>query len=121
MAATAARCGIVGTEEYKHEFAKIHPILASVGAKSSPEAATEQEDPSIFSAVADQEPASKVLGSGEQGHFNVERMEKWVARLQRLYPWVVGVRRVRGDGSIARYPTRVLGIHELNRHCKGLP
>jgi len=48
-------------------------------------------------------------------------MEKWVSRLQRLYPWVVGARRVRGEGSIARYPTRILDLHELNRHSKGLP
>jgi hypothetical protein len=104
----AARCGIGQSEAYEREHAKVNPILSSVGAKTLPPAA-EQEDP------------SKVLGQDEQGHFDVERTVNWTRRIQRLYPWVVGVRRVRGEGAIAHYPTRLLEMHELARHGKGLP
>jgi hypothetical protein len=68
-----------------------------------------------------QEPAADAIGTGEQGHFHVKKIENWVDRLQRLYPWVQAVRRVRADPHIPKFPTRVLAPDDLGRHLKGLP
>jgi tRNA A-37 threonylcarbamoyl transferase component Bud32 len=117
----AAHCGIGELDEFRAALAKVRPVLESVGAKTLPE--TSEQDPvaSFFSDVAEQEEPSKAVGSGEQGHFNVAKIQKWVTRIQRLFPWVVGVRRVRGAGAVAPYPTRILPLHEVSRHGKGLP
>jgi hypothetical protein len=104
----AKRFGVHDSVEYTNERERLQPLLSSIGADTLPPAA-EQEDP------------SKILGNDEQGHFDVGKMINWTRRLQRLYPWVVGVRRVRGEGAIARYPTRLLDLRGLARHAKGLP
>jgi serine/threonine protein kinase len=104
----AKRYGVHGSEEYLKESDALQPILSSIGANTLPPA-------------ADQEEPSKILGNDEQGHFDVEKMTSWNRRLQRLYPWVQGARRFRGDGTIAKYPTRLLNIQDLARHTKNLP
>jgi hypothetical protein len=71
--------------------------------------------------VDKQEPASDAVGKGEPGHYHGKKIENWVERLQRLYPWIQAVRRVRADPHIPKFPTRVLDLDDLGRHLKGLP
>ena len=68
-----------------------------------------------------QDPPDDILGNGEQGHCNREQMTRWATRFLRSYPWVASVRRLKADGSLDKYPTRILELSELTRHAKSFP
>ncbi len=104
----AETLGVRESDPFASETRRLAPLIESVGSISLP-------------AIAPQEEAEKVIGSDEQGHYDVKRIVAWAKKVQRLYPWVLSVRRVRGDGNIAPFPTRLLGDEAVPRHTKNLP
>jgi serine/threonine protein kinase len=101
--------GLQATPEFIAERVGLEQFLSTPGAEKLPGRAAKQDSP------------SDAVGAKEQGHLKVSKITAWVQRLQSLYPWVQGVRRVTADSGLQLYPTRVLGLDNLPRHIKSIP
>jgi len=104
----AESSGLQATAEYASERAKVEQLLSTPGAESLPRRADRQDSP------------SDAVGADEQGHLKVLRIAAWVRRLQSLYPWVQGVRRVTADSGLDLFPTRILESSNLARHIRNV-
>lgn len=72
--------------------------------------------------VARQVRPDKCIGDGERGHCNVDRVRRWVERLQRRFGFVERVVRVEADGKISCRPCRLLDPDKAAQHfTKVLP
>ncbi len=102
----AAKFGMAKTPEYIAEQKTLTDLLSVDAADRLPEPAKKPDPP------------DDILGASEPGHFEGDRMVRWARRLQRSYPWVASVRRVRADPNLDLYPTRILDLSALTRHIK---
>lgn len=57
-----------------------------------------------------------VVGSAEKGHINMDRMERFAARLLLMHPYVCAVKRKRKDGDLAASAPRLLEDSNLAQH-----
>jgi hypothetical protein len=101
----AEKLGVTSSPEYRKERDAVDTLLRKT--------ATPPVLPPIPSS---QEPASRTVGEGEKAHLNVRRITAWVNRLQRLHPYVQGVRRVRKDPNLPLTPTRLLSLDNIGQH-----
>ena len=92
----AERLGVSSNKDYIDLRGRLEEILRRT---ASPE-----ELPAVADTQLD---LSKVVGDSERKNLDVERIQRWVAKLYDLFPWVQGVRRVRKDGKIPPFPTRL--------------
>jgi hypothetical protein len=60
----------------------------------------------------------KVVGNDEQGHTNVERLERFGGRLMQRYSFIQSVKRVNRDGGIAAPAPTLLGLDNLASHLR---
>lgn len=93
----AERLGISGSADYRQERERVEGLVNRTA-----------DPPSLPPVARVQESASRVIGDDERGHLAVAQVERWAARLMHLYPHVQAVKRVRREGRIPLWPTRIL-------------
>ena len=63
----------------------------------------------------------KILGAGEQGHYEGEKLKNWADKALRLFRWIQTVRRVKSERGIPHYPSRIPDDSHLPKHLRNVP
>jgi hypothetical protein len=93
--------------DYLAEKKEVDRLVQAQAAHSTlPESARKQDE--------------KIVGEDEKGHLDIDRIDRWGARLRRLYPFIYAVKRVRKEpGKIGA--TRILSVDGMSLHIKAAP